>query len=46
MAVTNLIEITEEVIDITVNNATDITIDLLTDNVQIEINNLGSKTSG
>ena len=40
MAVTNLIEITEEVIDITVNNATDITIDLLTDNVQIEINNL------
>lgn len=40
----NVIEITEEVIDITVTSATDVTLDLITDNVQIEVNNLAIPT--
>lgn len=38
--VPNVIQITEEVIDITVTSATDIVLDLLSDNVSVEVNNL------
>ena len=38
--VPNVIQITEEVIDITVTSATDVVLDLLSDNVSVEVNNL------